>query len=117
MGVKIMTKVEFGSRLKELRMRKGHTQASLAALLNVSESTVRMWELGRNEPDHQTTIELSTYLGCSPEYLIAGGLSDEGGRLFKLDGLYLHLAKEAQEMGLDQEDVDYIINFYKRYKG
>lgn len=34
----------------------------------------------------------------------------------KIDDLYMHLAKEAQNLNLDQEDVNYIINLYKKYK-
>nr|DAJ09139.1 MAG TPA: helix-turn-helix protein [Caudoviricetes sp.] len=34
----------------------------------------------------------------------------------QIGDIYMHLAKEAQDLNLDKEDVDYIINLYKKYK-
>lgn len=34
----------------------------------------------------------------------------------KIKDMYMHLAKEAQDLELEQEDIDYILNFYKRNK-
>ncbi|MCI8396190.1 MAG: hypothetical protein HFJ52_00330 [Clostridia bacterium] len=34
----------------------------------------------------------------------------------KIEDMYMHLAKEAQDLKLEQEDIDYILNFYKRNK-
>lgn len=40
----------FQTKLKQLRERDGLSQVKLAKLLNVSQSTVGMWESGRNKP-------------------------------------------------------------------
>lgn len=40
----------FQTKLKQLRERDGLSQVKLAALLGVSQSTVGMWESGRNKP-------------------------------------------------------------------
>ncbi len=60
----------FGYRLKKLRKNAGMTQNELADKLLKSGSAVRMWELGSNEPDINTLVELSSIFDCSLDYLL-----------------------------------------------
>ena len=60
----------FGLRLKKLRKNAGMTQNDLAAKFDKSGSAVRMWELGANEPDINTLVELSSVFDCSLDYLL-----------------------------------------------
>ena len=60
----------FGYRLKKLRKNAGMTQNELADKLAKSGSAVRMWELGSNEPDINTLVELSSIFDCSLDYLL-----------------------------------------------
>lgn len=60
----------FGLRLKKLRKNAGMTQNDLAAKFGKSGSAVRMWELGANEPDINTLVELSSIFDCSLDYLM-----------------------------------------------
>lgn len=60
----------FGLRLKKLRKNAGMTQNELADRLGKSGSAVRMWELGTNEPDINTLVELSLIFDCSLDYLM-----------------------------------------------
>lgn len=60
----------FGVRLKKLRKNAGMTQTELAIRLDKSSSAVRMWELGANEPDINTLVELSAIFDCSLDYLL-----------------------------------------------
>ncbi|MCH5198231.1 MAG: LexA family transcriptional regulator [Oscillospiraceae bacterium] len=60
----------FGVRLKKLRKNAGMTQNQLADKLNKSGSAVRMWELGSNEPDINTLVEISSIFDCSLDYLM-----------------------------------------------
>lgn len=57
-------------RLKELREAGGLSQQKLAALLGVGQSTVGMWESGKNKPESGTLIKLSEIFGVSVDYLI-----------------------------------------------
>lgn len=57
-------------RLKEQRTRKGMNQDLLSKKLNVSRSTVAMWEAGRNQPDNDTLVKLAELLDCSVDYLL-----------------------------------------------
>lgn len=67
----------FGERLRALRNAAGFTQSALGDMLGKSDSAVRMWELGRNEPDMKTLMALSAVLGCSLEYLMCSDSRDE----------------------------------------
>lgn len=68
----------FGKNLKKIRMAHGLTQAQLAENLNVSASTIGMYEQGRREPDtamlkkicNQFNISIDTLLGnpCNKDF-------------------------------------------------
>jgi len=62
----------FSERLKSLRTQNGLTQKEFAKRLNVSTSTVSMWEIGQREPDNKTLIMLAKELNTSVEYLVTG---------------------------------------------
>lgn len=57
-------------RIRELRKKYGFTQKELADRLYKSESTVRMWELGKSEPDNQTIRQLAEIFNVSSSYII-----------------------------------------------
>ena len=64
---------KFGNRLKSLRVQSGLTQAQLADKLNISPSTVGMYEQGRREPDNSTLTKLCHELNVSVDYLLGTG--------------------------------------------
>lgn len=79
-------KNSFGARLKKMRVTSGLTQSDVARKLNKSTSTVRMWELGNNEPDINTLVALSAMFDCSLDYLLCRDqlLGSEGAVRTKL---------------------------------
>lgn len=64
---------KFGNRLKALRIQRGLTQAQLAVRLNISPSTVGMYEQGRREPDNGTLTKICRELNVSLDYLLGTG--------------------------------------------
>lgn len=62
-------------RIKELRISRGFTQKGLADALNVSRSTVAMWETGKSQPDNLALNKLADLLTTTCDYLL--GRSDE----------------------------------------
>ena len=64
----------FAERLKIIRNECNLTQFDLANLLNVSRSTISMYEQGERDPDTETIIFLSKHFGVSSDWLL--GLSD-----------------------------------------
>ena len=59
-----------GERIKQLRHSQNITQKELSEVLSKSESTVRMWELGKSEPDLETLKKLAHYFKVSIDYLL-----------------------------------------------
>ncbi|SHJ68127.1 Helix-turn-helix, partial [Desulfofundulus thermosubterraneus DSM 16057] len=49
----------FGERLAFLRQQKGLSQAELARLLGVGQSTIAMYEKNKRLPDYQFLIRLA----------------------------------------------------------
>ena len=62
------------SRIKELRLEKGMTQAQLGAAIGVSQKAVDYWERGVNEPKASYIFKLAQIFDVSSDYLI--GLKD-----------------------------------------
>ena len=55
---------------KKLRTDKGITQVELAQIMNVQQTTVSKWEVGKATPDYPVLLKLSEYYGVSLEYLL-----------------------------------------------
>lgn len=58
------------NRIKMLRKKHGLTQAELARELDISTSTIGMYEQGRREPDREMFLRLSRYFGVPVAYLM-----------------------------------------------
>lgn len=55
--------------LKKLREKAGYSQLEIAQRLGLSQSTVAMWETGKNSPRTDTLPALAELLKCSIEEL------------------------------------------------
>ncbi len=60
----------FANILKTLRTANGYTQEELAVRLNVSRSSLRMYESGAREPDFETLIKIADFFNVTTDYLI-----------------------------------------------
>ncbi|WP_438587647.1 helix-turn-helix domain-containing protein [Cetobacterium sp.] len=60
----------FGDRLKDLRRDKDLTQAQLAKFLNISPSSIGMYEKNRRVPDTEILKKFAEYFKVSVDYLI-----------------------------------------------
>lgn len=60
----------FAARLREKREELGISQKDLAKQLNVSSSTVGMWERGKRNPDNDTLPKIANYFGVTVDYLL-----------------------------------------------
>lgn len=68
-----------GERLAALRKEKGLSQAELAKLLNMGQSTIAMYERNRRTPDPTTLKRLADFFNVSVDYLL--GRTDRRERL------------------------------------
>src|SRR3954467_9707552 len=84
-----------GQRIRELRQRRGLTQAERVAGLPLTSSYVSLIEAGRREPRQRALEMLAERLGCTVEFLLAGRGRDG---LHELD-LELRFAELALRSG------------------
>lgn len=61
-----------GERIKKLRLQWGLTQRELSEIVNKSESAVRMWELGKSEPDIETINMLAKVFVVTTDQILTG---------------------------------------------
>lgn len=59
-----------GASIKQLRLSKNITQKEMAEHFHKSESAVRMWELGKSEPDLEMLKQIAAYFNVSIDYLL-----------------------------------------------
>ncbi|RQW65988.1 XRE family transcriptional regulator [Listeria sp. SHR_NRA_18] len=60
----------FKDRLKDLRKKKGITQAQLGEKVNVTNVSISGYENGNRFPDTETLEELASYFEVSTDYLL-----------------------------------------------
>lgn len=63
----------FSESLKSYRKEANLSQKALAELLSVSQSTVAMWESGKNSPEYNTLVKLASIFNVSIDYLSGNG--------------------------------------------
>lgn len=94
--------------LKQLRHERGYSQQKLAQKLNVSRSTVAMWETGSSEPSLQMIQRIADVLSVSVAELFGGPAdpSAHKGILIPVLGcVQAGLPNEAVEDVLDYEEI------------
>lgn len=78
--------VDFGQRIKALRLQKKLTQAELAQQLGVTKSVISAYEAGLRMPSYDILIRLARIFKVSTDYLLGvearvnldlSGLTDE----------------------------------------
>lgn len=62
--------VNFGSKVKELRLEKGLTQQQLANLLGVAVSAISSYESGSRYPSYEVLISIARIFHVSTDYLL-----------------------------------------------
>lgn len=96
-------------KLKELRKQYGITQEKLSKYLDVSRTTISMWESGNNQPDNDTLIKLAKFFGVSIDYLIGNELpntkSKKGIRIPVYGRVAAGIPIDAIEDILDYEEI------------
>ncbi|PED91584.1 transcriptional regulator [Bacillus cereus] len=60
----------FGNIIRDLRKQEGITQKELAQSLQLSESTIGMYERNERQPDYNTLIRIADYFNVSTDFLL-----------------------------------------------
>lgn len=67
----------FKDIIKELRESQDMSQYELARALQVSQSAIAKWELGKTEPTSSALVSIARFFNVSADYLLE--LEDEFG--------------------------------------
>jgi transcriptional regulator with XRE-family HTH domain len=62
----------FGKRLLRLREARGIDQAKLGEILNLSKSTISMYEKDQRSPSPETIVLIAEYFKTTTDYLLRG---------------------------------------------
>jgi transcriptional regulator with XRE-family HTH domain len=68
-----------GSRLKELRQRRGYSQEELAKLIGTTQRQVSKYEIGENQPTSSVIVAFANTLDTTTDYLL--GRTDDNPSL------------------------------------
>lgn len=92
--------VDFGNRLRTLRLRKKLTQEQLAVKLGLTKSVISAYETGLRLPSYDVLIHIAKIFNISTDYLL--GLE----------------RREAIDLsGLTDDEVSALLNLIKAMKG
>ena len=84
--------VDFGNKLRALRVGKGWTQEQLSTRLGVTKSVVSAYETSLRYPSYDILIRITAIFGVSSDYLLGieqtqtldiSGLSEENAQLVR----------------------------------
>ncbi|ETO38646.1 helix-turn-helix domain-containing protein [Thermoanaerobacterium aotearoense] len=90
--------MNFANRLKSLREEKKLSQEELSQLINISRSTLSMYEINRRQPDPETLQKIADFFDVSVDYLL--GRTDKRN-IDTSNDVDERLHKVMQELGPD----------------
>ncbi len=67
--------VDFGSKLKMLRMTKGLTQIQLGNILDLTKSMISAYEMGSRYPSYSSLIKIAAYFGVTTDFLLGADIN------------------------------------------
>ncbi|WDV44546.1 helix-turn-helix transcriptional regulator [Clostridiaceae bacterium M8S5] len=109
-----------GKRLKEKRLERKLTQKQLSDALNISTSSIGMYETNKREPRHCVLIKIADYLGVSIDYLTGQDYYQpkfETAKIIESNEMYLELIKKLESNKVSDEKIkDMIKEIEKKAK-
>ena len=91
--------VDFGNRIKTLRLQNNLTQEQLASRLSLTKSVVSAYETGLRMPSYDTLISISRIFKVTTDYLLG-----------------LERKQEIDLSGLTEEEINALLNLIKAMK-
>lgn len=106
------------SYLSARRKEIGLTMKEVAEKVGVSEATISRWESGAIANMKRDKIKkYADALETTTNFIMTGEETTATASISELDGVYLSLAKEAQQNGISPEDIKLAIDTIKRLRG
>ncbi len=111
-----------GNKLRNLRENQGLLQKELADRLDISASTIGMYEQGRRQPDNDTLKKISQFFGVSIDYLLDNEIPNtnlKDNELKEIEALKKALQKSgflSGEEDLTDEELEKVMKFVSANK-
>lgn len=104
--------MNFGYRLKELRLSKNLTQQELGNIVHVSKVSISGYERGERSPDRDTLTALADYFEVSTDYLLGRENNNQDiDKSTKVDTIAAHIDDNVTDQQMDE-----ILNFIEFVK-
>ncbi len=107
-------------RFMQLLQENNITAYRVSKETGVTQTTLSDWKTGRATPRTATLRKIADYFKVSLDWLTGNSecrnianIQDDSKQL---TGIYFKLGKEAQELGLDEEDIENILNLYRKHR-
>ena len=95
-----------GRKLKSLREKKGLLQKELGDKLNISASTIGMYEQDRRDPDFETLKKIANFFNVSTDYLLDNTNNNNIDEELKEKEALKNMLKKAGFMSGDEDLTD-----------
>ena len=103
--------MRFARILQDLREDRDISRKDLAMVLNISVSTLGMYEQGRREPNIDMLIKIANYFDVSIDFLVGRSFKNENNEMLTEA---LHLKNQIDKLPQEYKD---IINFMLETQG
>ena len=107
------------NNIRPLRKSAGLTMKQFGALMGVSESTISLYETGKNEPDIKMLIKMAEYFGVTLDTLVGcnpSTQSDETKKQPTTQGDELDNSLVSMLMDLNPQDAQRVRDFVQGLK-
>lgn len=103
------------AKISDLLEKNNRMQKELTDYLGLDKSTFSAWKTGKSKSYSKYLTQIAQFFGVSIDYLLDNEKSpteeSEG-----LDNVYFSLAKDAQQNGIDPDDIRLAIETIKSMK-
>lgn len=100
-------------KIIKLMEDNGISAYKLSKDLGIAQSSISSWRTGSGNSYMKYIQQLADYFKVPISYLLK---TDDTHERTELEGVYFRFAKEAQELGLDEDDMENILNIYRKHK-
>ena len=95
--------MEMGHIIAKYRMQKGISQKDLAKSLNVSTSTVALWEVNKRNPTPTTLVDIADFFNISMDILFSADRKNQ--------------SYQKEETNLLSPDCERLISYFNEMNG
>lgn len=102
----------------QLLQQSGKKASDVSKATGIPSSTFSDWKKGKSSPKTEKLQKIADYFGVSLNYLTTGKeeIEEKKNPYSDLKGVYLSYAKEAQDKGIDPDDIRLALETIERLR-